>query len=491
MVDHVIHMEGGRLASDTPFHVVQQIVSDAVHEENIVIHFHGGLVNETNARAMANRLLPIYQQAGAYPIFPVWEAGLFETIQNNLGDVAREKLFQLVLKRVRNIARRKFVQDEGGRSAGVVPVVDVSAEEEALILALETDDASLMPDEPIPSTDLSPLSDTEILTLEMEFQQDPELQIVAQEVSAGLRNPEDIMRDEATRSMSPIVASSFTFMDSAAVKRLVDQPDPSSRGVFSIIKMVKAIVIVAGRVIARYLAGRDHGFHATVVEEILREFYIANIGGTIWSHMKGDTRDSFDDDPTQYGGTALLSELGKRIQAGARPKVTLVGHSTGAVYIAHLLEASASLIPADFKFNVVLLAPASTFDLTVSTFIPHQEKIGGLRMFTMTDENEKADQLVPVLYPHSLLYFISGVLEPDADCPIVGMQLFYDPLKYEASKFKKVAKFRQFIANINNGVVWSVNNGEEGLNTEALHHGDFDNDPATLDSIQQIIQNGF
>ena len=36
-------------------------------------------------------------------------------------------------------------------------------------------------------------------------------------------------------------------------------------------------------------------------------------------------------------------------------------------------------------------------------------------MFTMTDENEKKDRLVPVIYPHSLLYLVSGVVEPEVD----------------------------------------------------------------------------
>jgi len=491
MVGHVIHMEGGRLANDTPFEIVQQIVNSAVDTGNVVVHFHGGLVNEASARAMAERLTPVYQQAGAYPIFPVWEAGLFETISNNLGPLAKETLFQLLFKRIRSIAKRKFAQDDGGRSAGALPVVEVSDEEEAIIRALNTGDISIMPSEPTASSGLTVLSEIEELALEEELKQDPELQIMVQAVSAGLRDPADIEREEAARSATPVVASTETLMDPAAIDRLVDRTDPATRGIFSAAKFIKAIVVVAGRVIARYVKRRDHGFHATIVEEILREYYLANIGGAIWTQMKGDTKDSFGDDPAQFGGTALLSEIGKKINAGMSPKVTLVGHSTGAVYISHLLEAAESLIPDSFKFDIVLLAPASTFDLTVSTFISHQARIGGLRMFTMADENEKADRLVPVLYPHSLLYFISGVLEADADAPVIGMQRFYDPSRYDGGKFKEIEKFRQFINNINNGVVWSVASGGSGLKTESRKHGDFDNDPATLESVQHIILNGF
>jgi hypothetical protein len=492
MAGNIIHMENGRLANDTPLHVVKRIVSDAVEKGNIVVHFHGGLVSESRAREMAQRLTPIYDQAGAYLIFPVWESGLFETLANNLGHLATEKLFQVVLTRVRSIARRKFAQDDGGRIAGAVPTIDDTDENKALIKALITGNVSLMPTDPRPVPGLTPLSDMEKMTLEMELQGDPEIQIVTQSVSAELRDPADIASDEAVRSVSPVIASSATLMDPDVVEQLVDRPVPTSRGIISTTKIALAIVKVAGSVIDRHLDGRDHGFHATVVEEILRAFYVANIGGAIWKQMKNDTKDSFGDNPTQYGGTALLSELGDRIQDGERPNITLVGHSTGAVYIAHFLEAADSLIPAGFTFNIVLLAPASTFDLTAKTFIPYQARIKGIRMFTMTDANEKADRLVPVLYPHSLLYFVSGVVEPDADTPLIGMNRYYDPSQYDASKFQKIEEIRQFISNFTNGVVWSDSTGNvAGLNTKALKHGDFDNDPTTLVSVQEIIQNGF
>ena len=256
MPEHIIHMENGRLAADTPFPVVQQIVADAVDTRNVVVHFHGGLVNEVLARAIAQRLTPTYQQAGAYPIFPVWEAGLFETIGNNIGQLASEELFRVVFKRVRRIVRRKFAQDDGGRGAGAVPVVDVTAEEAALVSALDADDGSLMPAEPMPNPGLTLLSNAEVLALEMELQQDPELQIMAQAVSNGLRDPADIARDDATRSPAPVAASSATLMDPAAVDRLVDRPDPAARGIFSTIKIVKAVVVVAGRVITPRRAQR-------------------------------------------------------------------------------------------------------------------------------------------------------------------------------------------------------------------------------------------
>ena len=250
--------------------------------------------------------------------------------------------------------------------------------------------------------------------------------------------------------------------------------------------------MVAARVIKRYLADRDHGFHATIVEEILRAFYVANVGGAIWAAMKGDTRDSFGPDPAVFGGTALLQVLADRLAAGADVRVTLVGHSTGAVFIGHLLEAADGMLPAGFRFDVVLLAPAATFELAEDTFVRHRARIAGLRIFAMTDGNEKKDRLVPVLYPHSLLYFVSGVVEPDADTPLIGMERYYDAHGYPAADFPRLEPFRQIVAGTPNGAIWSVaTGGGPGLESAARKHGDFDNDSKTVGSVQSILQDGF
>ena len=196
--------------------------------------------------------------------------------------------------------------------------------------------------------------------------------------------------------------------------------------------------MIAVRVIKRFVTKRDHGLHATIVEEILREFYLANIGGKIWGAMKQDTADSFGPDPKLFGGTALLTELAAAASVANIPKITLVGHSTGAVYISHWLQAANGIFPTQIKFDVIFLAPASTCQLLAETLSRYRHRLDGFRMFTMTDENERADRLVPVLYPHSLLYFVSGVVEPDADTPIVGMQRYFDAEDYEPGEFPQV-----------------------------------------------------
>ncbi|MEM8885812.1 MAG: hypothetical protein AAGD14_17235 [Planctomycetota bacterium] len=492
MSDHVIHTENGKLAADTPFTSVKQMVEEGVEHGHLVLHFHGGLVSEASGRATAAALEPVYEAAGAYPIFPVWESGLLETIRNNLEKVGNELFFRLVLKRVRAIVMRKFAQDDGGRAAGTVPAVDVTAEEAAVDQALDLGDLARMPTEPVPQAGMTELTDAEILALEQELATDPVLAQATAEVSASLRSEAEIAQEVASRSAdAPVVGSTKTLMDPDAIDALLERDAPGARGIMTIWKVAKAVVKVAARVIHRYLAGRDHGFHATIVEEILRAAYVSNIGGYIWSTMKEDTADHFKADAELYGGTAILSVLAERLQAGATPRVTLVGHSTGAVFIAHFLEAARQRLPDSMKFDVVLLAPASTFRLSSERITGNMDRIAGLRMFTMTDENERNDRLVPVLYPHSLLYFVSGVVEDEVDMPLIGMQRYFDEDAYPSDAFPSVELFRRHMDDVEHGIVWSVSTGTPGLESAALKHGDFDEDEKTRASMQHLIRHGF
>ena len=128
---HIIHIVDGRLSpkSKTSRDDLGRIVTQALAANapsGIVLHFHGGLVNESSARESAEkRLYPLYaERAKAYPIFFVWESGFFEAPINNLGEIAQEKLFQEFVKKVAEWVLKKLPAGAGftlfaaGRTAG-------------------------------------------------------------------------------------------------------------------------------------------------------------------------------------------------------------------------------------------------------------------------------------------------------------------------------------------------------------------------------------
>jgi hypothetical protein len=494
--NHVIHLEGGRMAADTPRAVVQRIARDAATRcgpGGIVLHFHGGLVDHAAGVAIARRLAPVYRDAaGAYPVFFVWESGLLETLQNNLAEIAREKFFRMVWKRIAGIVMRKFRSEPGQRTGLGLPPVDASSLADAIDAALDRGAEDALPvSEPAPPVMLEELTSVEKLSLEQELAVDAELTLEIEQVSAGLRLPDEVEADRRARS-ARVPGSTRTLMDPDALAHLVDRPTPGARGLVTVAKLIEAVVSVAAGVIRRFLDGRDHGFHATVVEEILRELYLANAGGAVWGWMKGDTQDAFRDDATVYGGTAFLEALRDAVDPNNPPRITLVGHSTGAVFISEFLDKAAGILPPAQPYDVVFLAPAATCERTAATLQAHHERIRGFRMFTMTDAYEREDRLVPVLYPHSLLYFVSGVVEGSADTPIVGMHRFYDDVEYPDGAFPSVRIVRDFVRGGAGRAVWAVTvDGPAGQRSASQRHVDFDDDEVTLQSVAHLLEAGF
>src|SRR5260370_7462767 len=75
--------------------------------------------------------------------------------------------------------------------------------------------------------------------------------------------------------------------------------------------------------------------------------------------------------------------------------------------------------------NLILMAPACTSELFYQEIVSHPERYKQFRMFTMDDAFEQSDHLLSVIYNRSLLYLISGILEPEeVDSPIAGMLRF-------------------------------------------------------------------
>ena len=156
--------------------------------------------------------------------------------------------------------------------------------------------------------------------------------------------------------------------------------------------------------------------------------------------------------------------------------------------IANMLEATAIRHP-DLRFrNLLLLAPAITIDDFEHRIQAHADRFAVFRMFVMNDELECHDRLVPGVYPRSLLYFVSGTLESQADTPLLGLrrhscgQRPYDDYRF--------ASLQRYLAEEEDRLVLSKTSDEagDGLRSVAARHGDFDDDPVTLESLQAIIR---
>jgi hypothetical protein len=458
----------------------------------LAIHFHGGLVSAASGYEIANRLTPLYRAAGAYPIFFVWESGLLETLKNNLQDIKDDSVFRELVKKIAEWVLKQ-IGGAGGKSAAGATVNSTKLRRD---FDRWFDGGS---DEPPVSTH-SPrsvgsqtkgvLPDEDDLAANIEAELDNDERF--QEVMAGLYVASKRGDQARTRSGMPAAADVRVLIDDRALKELFPGAKAdSTKGVFTWVKVAKFVAKIVVAVVKRHLQDRDHGTYTTIVEEVLRASYLDKVGEIVWRSMKKDTADAFAED-TNCVGTAVLTGLASLAAKGKRfPRITLVGHSTGAIYINHWIEHAAQALPGT-AFDIVLLAPASRFEDFARVLAERPASVRDFRMFAMTDENESNDQLLPIVYPRSLLYFVSGVLEGAPDVPIMGMHRFFS-LKdqFDDAAFPAVARVRKWLGEGHGRSVWSIDETVNGLGSTSLKHGDFDNDELTVASVCWILQHGY
>ena len=512
---HIIHSKSGKLGggADTSPNDIDDLIKLLLSNpsETLAIHFHGGLVSKAAGLETAKRLHDLYAQ-NTFPIFYVWESGAWEAIRNNLSELADEPVFKQLVRKLLQYALERLSGHSDGRS---LQPGSIDAEE----ISDSVNNCWSNPSEKtIPYRNFRPDEDdagtrsVSMLVNEGEIQADLESD---DEFKHALGTLPDLK--PGTRSAMGVTSreehrSGFS---EALADQLADEP--GSRGLISWFKVAILVTRILKSVLKRYLRGRDHGLYATVVEEIVRGVKLGGSGlnewgqALQWNRMKKDVSDAFGPNVDFFAGTALIERLRRALQAGKTiNRITLIGHSTGAIYIAEWLEAADVLLPPDVKFDVVFLAPAITYERFAKCLKNNAKRIRSFRSFGMHDELEREDQiwgddtklgesddLRRFIYPSSLLYLVSGILESDVDeegkntdspdKPLLGMERYYT--KTKVYDFPEVQQVRNWLAQQPNRLVWSITTGQPaGLNSGSIDHGAFDNDPDTLASVCAILK---
>ncbi len=157
-------------------------------------------------------------------------------------------------------------------------------------------------------------------------------------------------------------------------------------------------------------------------------------GRALWREMKTDAARAFSrkDSPGTQTLAAFLSAFAD--PGAVAKKIHLVGHSTGGILHAHLIEALAAQKTKLRFASVNLLAPAATVDLFNRAFLPNLRSgtfgIDAMHVYNLTDEVEKDDN-VGMVYRKSLLYLVSRAFEETVDPAeaLLGMQCYSKDLE--------------------------------------------------------------
>ncbi|MBI1185482.1 hypothetical protein GC194_14525 [bacterium] len=435
--------------------------------KRITFYFHGGLVNEKTGMETAIKMEKHFSSINQRSICLVWETGLMETVSANIGKISETKLFGKLIKILtKKLASKLGFDIAEGRGAGVT----------LTNAQIDSELSKKIPFENYTQTNL-------------------ESKGRGADATANLpAKPEDLEGEFKFEIEADLELISILGETEITVQ---NPKGGQSRGIINTALLIKSVAKIAFRVIKRFVIKRDHDFYPTIIEELLRELYIAELGAWVWNNMKVKSNDMWKDntgisDINQFAGRYLFDKLVTYHKKYPEIQVNLVGHSAGSIAICNLLKMSAATYPELIYNNIIFMAPACRVDLFREEIVLHQNRFKTFRIFTMTEVNEKRDVLVPYLYTHSLLYLISGILENkgnDFDAYILGLERHIRAITPYDS-VNEITAVHNFIYEADqNRVAFSQTDGTapEGLRTQSLSHGGFDDDDETIGSIKFML----
>ena len=220
------------------------------------------------------------------------------------------------------------------------------------------------------------------------------------------------------------------------------------------------------------------------LDDALEPLARAFSGKAAWSEMKENALRASD---PGRAATMVADHL-KKLAAknGKSLEIHLVGHSAGSVFHAPLVKLLAERrLPIE---TCTLWAPACTVELFKKFYVPAMESkmLRKLAVYVLKDKTERDDDCAKI-YNKSLLYLVSNAFEDKEripffrdGVPILGMEKFFD------------AALRKIFSTHGAELVLAPNTepGDSLSASEAMHHGDFDDDKKTVMSTFRRIAAG-
>ena len=209
------------------------------------------------------------------------------------------------------------------------------------------------------------------------------------------------------------------------------------------------------------------------LDDALEPLARALTGKSVWSEMKENAAAASVGNGAAVQVADHLKTLAKKIPD---LEIHLVGHSAGSIFHAPLVR-----LLGDRRLPVetcTLWAPACNVALFEQYYLPamQSQAIRKFALFALRDDIERGDNCAKI-YNKSLLYLVSHAFEAKAripmfrdGVPILGMQHFLD------------GKLTALLKSLSADLVLSPNSEPLGAldASEALHHGDFDDDEKTV-----------
>ena len=196
-------------------------------------------------------------------------------------------------------------------------------------------------------------------------------------------------------------------------------------------------------------------------------------GKPVWTEMKANAMAATSN---ETGGARIAADFLNQLPQDV--EIHIVGHSAGAIFHAPLVE---MLVQNKRSIKTCTLwAPACTVKTFKQSYLPSIEngKIGRFALFTLNDKAEQDDNCAHI-YNKSLLYLVSNAFEKEPHIP-----LFRDgePLLGMEKCVTADSRLRDLFNSKAADWVRAPNDekGKAVSYSTSRHHGDFDDDEATV-----------
>lgn len=199
---------------------------------------------------------------------------------------------------------------------------------------------------------------------------------------------------------------------------------------------------------------------------------VQGVGYALWKEMTDDAHLAFKT-AGQAGSLSLktLHAAMKRLPPSKRPKLHMIGHSAGSIWLGHLIRRWFGLGGSPVE-SLQLFAPACTMEFYRKAFRPNLKagRIRSLVHYFLDDDTEQNDT-VSLVYRKSLLYLVSRAFQDKSEVvPLMGMQKYWGTQTHAR--------------------VTSFNTRDNPDRTGSRTHGGFDNDLRTMNQILKVILGG-
>ncbi len=205
-------------------------------------------------------------------------------------------------------------------------------------------------------------------------------------------------------------------------------------------------------------------------------------GRVVWNEMK---RNALAASSSASGGAQVTAKLVAQLAKQQPVAVHLVAHSAGSIFHAPLASELHRLgVPIE---SCTLWAPACTVSLFKQHYLPliNGTDIKRFALFTLSDKAEQDDHCANI-YHKSLLYLVSNAFE---DKPRIPLFRAGEPLLGMERCVREDPQLQALFKTAHAELVIGPNNAAHGSAQAcgARHHGDFDNDAATVQATLRRI----